>query len=60
MGEQLDSLSPKELGQLEHKLESSLKNVRSRKVELHMFNFSVELHVTNCRMFFIFLKQREN
>lgn len=31
MGEQLDSLSLKELGQLEQQLESSLKNVRSRK-----------------------------
>lgn len=31
MGEQLDSLSLRELGQLEQQVESSLKNVRSRK-----------------------------
>lgn len=32
MGEGLESLNPKELEQLEQKLESSLKHVRSRKV----------------------------
>lgn len=32
MGEQLDSLNHKELQQLEHQLEISLKHVRSRKV----------------------------
>ncbi|KAJ6823719.1 truncated transcription factor CAULIFLOWER A-like [Iris pallida] len=34
MGENLDTLDFKELGQLEHQLESSLKHVRSRKNQL--------------------------
>ena len=37
MGEQLDSLNVKELGQLEQKLETSLKNVRSKKVRCYKF-----------------------
>lgn len=32
MGEQLESLNLKELQQLEHQLEISLKHIRSRKV----------------------------
>jgi hypothetical protein len=32
MGEELETLNPKELQQLEQQLESSLKHIRSRKV----------------------------
>jgi hypothetical protein len=34
MGEDLESLNLKELQQLEQQLESSLKHIRSRKVEI--------------------------
>ncbi|KAL5197168.1 hypothetical protein ABZP36_000680 [Zizania latifolia] len=34
LGEQLDTLTPKELQQLEHQLDSSLKHIRSRKHQL--------------------------
>nr|AET25527.1 APETALA1-like MADS-box protein [Narcissus tazetta subsp. chinensis] len=42
MGEQLDSLNLKQIGQLEQQLESSLKNVRSRQSQL-MLNSIAEL-----------------
>lgn len=37
MGEQLEALNLKELQQLEHQLEISLKHIRSRKVILVTF-----------------------
>lgn len=40
MGEQLESLNIRELQQLEHQLEISLKHVRSRKVKTSLFSFS--------------------
>ncbi|CAD5180760.1 unnamed protein product [Musa acuminata subsp. malaccensis] len=42
MGEQLDSLTVKELQQLEHQLETSMKQIRSRKTQI-MLDFVAEL-----------------
>ncbi|KAG6499880.1 hypothetical protein ZIOFF_039680 [Zingiber officinale] len=42
MGEQLDSLSHKELQQLENQLDNSLKHIRSRKNQV-VFDFITEL-----------------
>lgn len=42
MGEDLDSLSLKELHNLEHQLDSALKQIRSRKVIQYLLSYTIK------------------